>query len=905
MSFGTERGTPVGGQTLTGFIVSKATQSRKEAKKVDRKDKKKKKKKEEAPDQGTNLKTKLLGSLPSLGNLFASKKAPTKSSASTTKTRSSGGGTGLAKILVGGFGSLTADTLAISSGLTAITQLLNNQFKAQSFTATGVQSIASILSDQLENQTSILSGIKNIRSGTGSGGPKGGFGAAKSAKTSGDTLTEFLIQQMIQRGVGKFLQGSLSKMLDPFKKLLPGGASKGAKPAAQAGAKGAEAIARQKLAQDITSKGLKSKGAIIGGKYISMTAAEAAQTLAPKATGPLAKVGGMFSGLGSKLGMKGSANLARVVPGVQTAVGLGLAGKELFEGDLVGAGLAGLSALPGPLGWGFLGADVAREVAGPQATDKMLGEALGGSSGLGVEGYSKMSGLERGMLQMSMPSLSQGGVMIGEAGREAVVDLNSNTAKKSLNNQKGDPGMKASGASTLAVVDQFIKGMGPLGAPVSQALGPDIQNLSRTFGMSQTLPNLKIGGGKFKEDGSAKKNRDKFLEKLISGSLEALDAKKKEDEQKQAPQTTPAGTVQEQQKQEEQQKTQMQSLAAANNTSLQQVTRDGEQILETTGAVKPVQIGTTGKNLFGQEEKVFAPGSDYRPVQGSDRKIWYDKSGQLYSWSQNGDKGSRFRPLTRQEKIDGWNGRTFLRNPTTGHVRVYQGMNPLRLENVAQGEYSYKYERIFVGQDGRNPSPNQNDTKDWKPATETSGVYGAPVTDFGVKSTEIPFEKGGGVQKPWWDFMGKFVDTHRNTKPQDYSNQKGLGASFARRRKALKELGYESGGSMFGTEFSSVNPLENRVAAIEEFISLSMKASVGDSKPKVAPRSSPAAAPMTATNQELSEMSSSAIINVISSAAPAPVTPPSESPQSSVDYISDPWPGGLAGVLCSSPWSPV
>jgi len=37
MSFGTERSTPVGGQTLTGFIVSKAMQSRKDAKKEDRK----------------------------------------------------------------------------------------------------------------------------------------------------------------------------------------------------------------------------------------------------------------------------------------------------------------------------------------------------------------------------------------------------------------------------------------------------------------------------------------------------------------------------------------------------------------------------------------------------------------------------------------------------------------------------------------------------------------------------------------------------------------------------------------------------------------------------------------------------------------------------------------------------
>jgi len=41
MSFGTESATPVGGQTLTGFIVSKAMQSRQDAKKADRKEKRK------------------------------------------------------------------------------------------------------------------------------------------------------------------------------------------------------------------------------------------------------------------------------------------------------------------------------------------------------------------------------------------------------------------------------------------------------------------------------------------------------------------------------------------------------------------------------------------------------------------------------------------------------------------------------------------------------------------------------------------------------------------------------------------------------------------------------------------------------------------------------------------------
>lgn len=583
MSFGTENSTPVGGQTLTGFIVSKAMQSRKDAKKEDRKEKRRKKKDTEDTTQTSEkkqgLKSKLLGSFAALPNLFAGKKPETKDK--PKQTRSSGGATGLAKILTNGFGSLTADTLGLSSALASITKLLNNSLKAQSFTATGVQSISAILSDQLENQSSILSTVKSLKPGGGSGGGgKSMFGSSKSAGVGGETLTGYLVRQMgLGDMAGKFVGKGVEAVKNFGKKLL---GKKAPQVATQAGAKvaseGAEAAARKKLAQEIAQKGLKSKGAIIGGKYISMTAAEAAQTLAPKAAaGPLARFGGMLGGakgamggmlsaakgkvggmVGGKLAGKAGGAIARAIPGLQTIIGLGLAGKEIMEGDMVGAGLALGSAIPGPIGWGFLAADVGREIAGPEMVDKSFGQAIGGNLGFTdaqiQQRESTMSATERAMTTLTpsfssggiMTSLASGGanVMIGEAagggGGEVVKDLRSADGRKMMSNggASEDPGMKTSGATTLAVVDQFIKGMGPLGAPVAQALGPDIQNLSRTFGMSQTLPNLRIGGGKFKEDGNAKKTRDKFLEQLISGSLENLGAKDRD--KKQTPPTTPS-----------------------------------------------------------------------------------------------------------------------------------------------------------------------------------------------------------------------------------------------------------------------------------------------------------------------------------------------------------------------------
>lgn len=57
-----------------------------------------------------------------------------------------------------------------------------------------------------------------------------------------------------------------------------------------------------------------------------------------------------------------AAKAGRFIPGLQTAAGLGLAGYRLYKGDKTGAALAAGSAIPGPVGWGFAGADIAREL---------------------------------------------------------------------------------------------------------------------------------------------------------------------------------------------------------------------------------------------------------------------------------------------------------------------------------------------------------------------------------------------------------------------------------------------------------------------------------------------------------------------------------------------------------------
>ena len=57
---------------------------------------------------------------------------------------------------------------------------------------------------------------------------------------------------------------------------------------------------------------------------------------------------------------------ARAVPGLGTVASLGYAGYKLGKGDKTGAALAAGSAIPGPVGYGFLAADIARDIARSQ-----------------------------------------------------------------------------------------------------------------------------------------------------------------------------------------------------------------------------------------------------------------------------------------------------------------------------------------------------------------------------------------------------------------------------------------------------------------------------------------------------------------------------------------------------------
>ena len=69
------------------------------------------------------------------------------------------------------------------------------------------------------------------------------------------------------------------------------------------------------------------------------------------------------------------------LPGVRTVYGLGSAAYRAAKGDWTGAGLSLGSAIPGPVGWGFVAADVARGLKGGGNKSKTPGQTGGGTPG--------------------------------------------------------------------------------------------------------------------------------------------------------------------------------------------------------------------------------------------------------------------------------------------------------------------------------------------------------------------------------------------------------------------------------------------------------------------------------------------------------------------------------------------
>jgi hypothetical protein len=245
---------------------------------------------------------------------------------------------------------------------------------------------------------------------------------------------------------------------------------------------------------------------------------------------------------GAKLGAKGAGGLlGRILPGAQTALGIGLAAKSFSEGDAIGGALNLGSALPGPFGWAFLAASLGRDIFAPSSGNKELGQAFS-IPGLTPEQTSGMSGLEKGILGMSGPSFtgfSEGGIVpsavppspvspMAEGGvvdnptkttlnpGDSVIPLNRNVGKQMLGNKN----QATPGETAVDTVGAMILGVsaGLLGKTESGTVGDqvkqDIRKASKQFGISNLTFTSSIGTGQFGKVNPQKSAKD-FMQSLF------------------------------------------------------------------------------------------------------------------------------------------------------------------------------------------------------------------------------------------------------------------------------------------------------------------------------------------------------------------------------------------------------
>lgn len=835
--------------SLTGFILQQAFKSRDEAKakkasqdkaaasgkKVDDKDRK-----------GLFRKafTKNL-----FGGMFGGRSASSGGSSTATgallgggkpkKKQPKGGGgkpsegkaKGLEKILLTGFGSLAADTTAMSGGLAALTEIMNSQLNIEGDMSSNLQGINAILADQLEVQTSFLDAIGVGGKPAAGGGEASSLSGGVAAKqTNGGSLVASLVDQ-VKNNAGWFGGGAgFASLFNPVTAFLGGGLAMG----------GLQVFGAQKTKESVAQ--------MYGPEKIEQSKKEfeSAQKEYQKNKTPE-----NFNKLQEKLKWYNEYSGNR-------ALQSGLMTNPSAPDGFSSGGIVKYSE-------GII--NQTNKIFNNQQSDasKM---SSGGSM---IANFVSLSG--GGMVPSAIPQsstaypMAAGGTnaMIGEAGKEAVVPLHS--ADSPAKSKVGmDPSMQASAGSMLAVTDQFIKSMGPLGGPVSQALGADISNLAKTFGMSQTLPNLSLGGGKFKEDTSAKKGREKFLKELIAGSLESLGAKKKEGAPATggSPQTKP-----EQQKQ-----------SNPDNPD--------------AGSATQIKKGADGKPMDVQDPKAYGTGRQ-SATAGTNSGVGVSDNDRNRQTGELEANHTEFDYNRQRYKVR--------INPNDGTYNVYTVKNVLGVkydeeldvggpQGPKKGQANEAILRLAHGQVRAffennapdkglalkylSPEEAERGKKKLKAKRDAAAQAANSKESGGVVKS---FQQGGKVvQKPWWDFLGWVTGSQEVQKGTTgiYSNSPmgRISEAAAQRNKMMKELGYESGGTMTGVKTSAPAP-------------------------KVAPASY---TPMATADTESTDIG--AIVNIVGSQAqqPIPVMPNNEG-QTTSDYVGAPMGGGLAfTVLSTSQW---
>jgi len=384
-----------------------------------------------------------------------------------------GGGGGAGGGGVATLGALVLDVQAIASAVSSMQGLINTQMIISSKMSDSLGEIKTILGEQVSIQQQRIENEERaaMEASLEASQQVSGTSKATSTLTEGGGLLGMLGDLQSLFGILKSLPAMFMGLLKGILSKIPGGKFLLDKFGGNAAKKAAGEVA-ETGAKGLLGKILRpifKRIPVIGGLIdfaVSLALGEPVGRAAAKAAG--AMLGGALGGI-----------IGSVVPGPGTFVG-GLLGG--IAGDWVGSSL--YDAITGAFG--------------AKSEEKM----------------------------------ASGGVMIGEAGKEAVVDLNSAEGKSQLGggssavDSAGQSYYGAIAGSTLAVTKEFIEGMGPIGAAVAPVIQDDIAKLGQTFELPATAIKMSVGGAGLQPVAGAEKKGEKFLEKLVTGSLEKIGKKK-------------------------------------------------------------------------------------------------------------------------------------------------------------------------------------------------------------------------------------------------------------------------------------------------------------------------------------------------------------------------------------------
>jgi len=173
--------------------------------------------------------------------------------------------------------------------------------------------------------------------------------AQTSAQIKAANAQKASTERTANRALAAAEESSLEQSTDLSGTTTPIGGIGSMTPGAGAGGGGGGGLLG-KAAQAVTKRGLGRALPRIGASVAGKTGARAGA----QAT---AKIG---TNVAAKTGAKAA---ARLIPGVQTALGVGFAMDSFSKGDVLGGLLNLGSAIPGPLGWAFLGGSVANDLS--------------------------------------------------------------------------------------------------------------------------------------------------------------------------------------------------------------------------------------------------------------------------------------------------------------------------------------------------------------------------------------------------------------------------------------------------------------------------------------------------------------------------------------------------------------